>query len=148
MEKELLKRVRKIVYYLDTETGDTPPVAVAVPTVETPAPNIPGEFDFDEIPSRLFDGLFFLPSRLTVRYGEVVSQKCHRVQFQLLWYLESFDGTADLEAAAISCLGKKIGEDITLKSMQNNFYRIDKIFIELEIKSTIAVTPTTATINR
>ena len=145
MDKEILRRACRVevIYHLVPESAETRPVALA-------ASNVPSEFDFDEIPSRLFDGLFFLPSRLTVRYGDVVSQKCLPQQFQLLWYLERFDGLANLENAAKECLGKrkKTGEEITSESVKRGFYRLGEIFLELGLNATISVTSESATVNR
>ena len=147
MKNELLKRVRKVeVYYLD---GYKTPDARDFSTKMSESLSSPDRgpitgpaadyLDTREVPSEMIEGLYYLPARLTVRYGEVVSKKCKPLQFQLLWHLDRFGGTADLEAAATECLGKEIGEDLELESMKRNFYKIGDIFVELSIPASIAV---------
>ena len=153
MQKDILKRVRKVkevIYYLEPETGDRGRgigngEANSTPIPQPPTPiTCPPISDIGEAPSRLFDGLTFLMFRGSVRFGDVISRKCQPQQFRLLWYLDCFDGVADLENAIKECWD----EPVSLESAQRAFRMIDNIFLELDVKAGISISETTVTVNR
>ncbi|MCL2624742.1 MAG: hypothetical protein FWD31_13855 [Planctomycetaceae bacterium] len=87
-----------------------------------------------EIPSQLFDGLFFSESEKTIRYGDQVF-RCRDFVWKLLMLLEDNDGTLDLGYAATECWGKPYEEDdvseddndsVSYGTIKTTFYRLKK----------------------
>ena len=153
MQKDILKRVRKVkevIYYLESEPRElaseitetnSPPIHKPQSANHTPQPPIS---DIGEAPSRLFDGLTFLMFRGSVRFGGVISQECQSLQFRLFWYLDCFDGVADLENAIKECWDEPVG----LETAKKAFRKLDNVFLELGIKAGISTSETTVTVNR
>lgn len=128
------------------ESGEQPkePSALAdgqaTPTTTAPRP----EFEL-EIPSRLFDGLVFLPHLITVKYKDKIAKNCQPNHFRLLWFFDCNGSVVDLDYAAQECWGKIISDEIvddkviSFEAVKSAFYEVGKLFLQINLPAIVTV---------
>ena len=162
--QDLIARIRKCiidsdgsttVYFDSPRTGMRSEVVKAPPKQEEPLPEehpeIAGDDEHEEpdheIPSQLFDGLFFSESAKTIRYGTKVA-RLRNLELKLLMLLDDNDGTLDLGYAATECWGKPYEDDdvsaddngsVSYETIKVTFYRLKKAIGQVGLPAVITL---------